>query len=630
MLTYIYQPTTYEDGSDYGSYISGPSGRTGPTRTEISEDRRSRPEGHGLRNTALFGAGLAGLAALRRKSRNRREEEDVRRVDKTRRNDYPRNDQGGVTRRDRRSGSRHTSGSYVEEEKLENRQDGQRHTWRDRLLGAGAGLAAYEGAKRFFNRRRGQHDEEDVDPYSAAPLGGNQSISRTDISRVQAGQAPFSPGDRPLGGRTEQVQTAAVISPTRRPLRQRRSRQSFDSYDSQDSQDEGAYGQSSRPDGRRRIAETFAEVSGLAYLREKQRERRERKEERRLDAMRQHDMENAERINRVNSNRNRRRFGADEEESLGTETIMTGPGHDAAITGSNPALSRHHLPNTNAPPLPASAYALPPGSNRQSVTENTVYNTGSEGAPMSGPSYPTAPGALNMPTGPVEHDPSRIVQSDTSNHYGRDAAAAALAAGAGTALANDARRRDRSRVRFGRRNSETVGEEGPASFASPPVSVKVKINNDGRQVTLRRLNEEEAAADRAARRQERRSRRRRAESLSSGVEDEGSRFRRNDAVRPVADVPISNIPRPPIIPNRSDELNLPSAPARPPPVPMHSSPQGAGAPSQVNTSAVTSPGYDTGTGTEMSAFDDNRRRRRAERAAAKQRAAQQGSRVNFA
>ncbi|KAG9617931.1 hypothetical protein KCU64_g22808, partial [Aureobasidium melanogenum] len=67
----------------------------------------------------------------------------------------------------------------------------------------------------------------------------------------------------------------------------------------------------------------------------------------------------------------------------------------------------------------------------------------------------------------------------------------------------------------------------------------------------------------------------------------------------------------------------------PPPVPIHSTGM-----SPVNmvpsgiTSGIGSPAtYDTGTGTDLSAFDTNRKRRRAERAA--QRSANQGARVEF-
>jgi hypothetical protein len=122
------------------------------------------------------------------------------------------------------------------------------------------------------------------------------------------------------------------------------------------------------------------------------------------------------------------------------------------------------------------------------------------------------------------------------------------------------------------------------------------------------------------------------------VEDGDTRFRRTEAMRPVSNMPITNVPQP-AQSSRVDELNLPSptGPVQgPPPVPAHSlSPQGAPYhPSQAAsglTSGIGSPGtWDTGTGTEVSAYENNRRRRRAERAAAKQqRAAQQGSRVEF-
>jgi len=234
-------------------------------------------------------------------------------------------------------------------------------------------------------------------------------------------------------------------------------------------------------------------------------------------------------------------------------------------------------------------------------------------------------------------DPSR---RDTRPHIGEDAAVGA-AAGAGLA--------DHHRRRPSRANTASTVSGTPQAQNSP-VSVKVKIHDDNRHITLRRLNSDEAAAEREARRRERRTRRRRASSLSSGVEDDTARFRRQG--RP----PVSNESRPlsdvaPIAIQQqykpSPELNLPPAPAsvqqtRPPPtqsqaqppypvgpgygppVPQHSSPHGVGG--VTSPATVNSGGYETGTGTEMSAFDDNRRRRRAERAS---RLAGQGARVEF-
>lgn len=234
-----------------------------------------------------------------------------------------------------------------------------------------------------------------------------------------------------------------------------------------------------------------------------------------------------------------------------------------------------------------------------------------------------------MPEPAIEPDPSRLVQH-SSTHLPQDAAAAGIAA-------TTKPHRRRSQSQQGRRNSTSQGgmSHSPASAASPPVSVKVQMHRDGRHITLRRLNEEEAAAERDARKLDRRQRRRRAESLSSGVEDGETRFRRNEAMRPANQVPTTNVPQPSQS-SRPDELNLPPPPGAPP-VPAHSlSPQNAPyqspqAAASGLTSGVGSPGtWDTGTGTDVSAFNVNRNRRRAERAAAKQqRAVQQGARVEF-
>ncbi|KAE8350214.1 hypothetical protein BDV28DRAFT_139566 [Aspergillus coremiiformis] len=161
--------------------------------------------------------------------------------------------------------------------------------------------------------------------------------------------------------------------------------------------------------------------------------------------------------------------------------------------------------------------------------------------------------------------------------------------------------------------------------ASPPVSVKVKMHNDGRHVTLRRLTEEEAAASREARRRERRNSRRRAGSASSLSGNEGSydRWRRVEELErqqqeqmqreqeaaaaaarastaPSGSIPAPSFPPPPKMSH--------VAPPPPPHVPS-SLPYGPG--------SVTSPG--TFTGTEASgSYANNRRRRRAERARARQ------------
>lgn len=656
ILSAMQRPYIGGDYSEDGSYISG------PTRTEVTQDRRSRSREshHRLRNAGIIGAGLAGLAALRRRSRSQ---------DQSRRQEG-RNGGGRpeVISSRRNSRSRIGSGSYVENEKYSDDGRGQRqHSWRNRLLGAGAGLGAYEGIKRLLNRRK-DRDEESETGYTAT-LGGNQSISRTDVSRVNEGQAPLSPPD-PRFQRRERIQNMEeVASPTRQGLRPRRD--SADSFSSHDSRESWEGTQNQRPqritDGRSHgIRDGIATLGVLGFAREWSKRRREGKEERRIEEMRRHEEENAERINRANSRRQ-----GNNVPGLGypsgrpnNEQALPGATQDFGMSGSNTEFSRLNRPDPNAPPLPASAGVLPPvaGASRHNLTE-TGYNQPGHGGPSytnlppppPGP-YPTSAGAgaggpVSMPSPAMHPSPSRLTNSD---HHLADATAAGLAAGTAAGLANHTRHPSHSRsptrpgARYhdrrpttssSRRNSYQSGTgpttPGTASVTSPasqPVSVKVKMHNDGRHVTLRRLNEEEAAAERAARRAERRKPRRRAESLSSVDADNGGRFRRNDNAIPNAPAPLAN-PGPGTGPGATSpyELNLP------PPVPQHSSPgSGAGAPKWSPPSAMAGSGMSgLGSGgvygsqvTDGSRAEDNRRRRRAERAARAQRAGG-GPRVEF-
>ena len=62
------------------------------------------------------------------------------------------------------------------------------------MLGAGAGVAAFEGVRRVFSRKR--RDDDYVDDNYPPPHGGHQNmVSQTDVSRVEAGQVPMSPDD---------------------------------------------------------------------------------------------------------------------------------------------------------------------------------------------------------------------------------------------------------------------------------------------------------------------------------------------------------------------------------------------------------------------------------------------------
>lgn len=239
----------------------------------------------------------------------------------------------------------------------------------------------------------------------------------------------------------------------------------------------------------------------------------------------------------------------------------------------------------------------------------------------TGAAYP-APSDI-PPAPPIHHELSGdLGPPQPPSHYSHHAEDFAAGAAAGTAMGTASSHR-RSSVS---RRDEHV--------ESPPVSVKVKMHNDGRHVTLRRLTEEEAAAQREARRRERRNSRRRgssAGSLSGGEGRDYDRWRRveekereqaeqmrREQEAAAAAAAVSAAPSGSVPPSSFHQSQASQMPPPPPPVPHpapSSMPYGPG--------SVTSPG--TWTGTEASgSYANNRRRRRAERARARDRQQQHG------
>ncbi|KAF2086198.1 hypothetical protein K490DRAFT_45177 [Saccharata proteae CBS 121410] len=575
----------FDDG---GTYISD-------VRTEYTEGRPSGRSGsrgrshRGLGALAAAGAAGAGLAALRKRSRSRRREREDGQTEV-------------LTSRHSSRHSRRHSGSLVEEKYTEDGRDPRKHTWRDRLLAAGAGAGALAALKSLFDRKR-KDRESDAGSYSH-PLGGPHSITQTDLSRVEEGRAPASPntpGDRyRRAEETSAVEGSAFPeTPTRRPrMHSRRSGDSISSYDSRTSFSDERPGRplrDERDDGFG-LKEGLATLGVAGFLKHKWNQRRDKKEQEHADRIRRQEDED-DRIRHANSRPRYTGNGPTTPQRPGRRFSDTE--YSSAMTGSNPELSRHTLPRPG--PMPASA--VPP------VGLGSRVDTISDLSP------------------PARHA-----------RFARDAAVAGAAGAAGAAAATGASHRHRS-------HSRQRAEDSPAS---PPVSVKVKMHNDGRSVTLRRLNETEAAAEREAHRRQRRESRRRAGSLSSVSGDE--RWRRSErreaaqakqmaAERQQQAKPLpTRLARPPI-----GELNpytgqpLPGPPPGPPPPPVHhSSPQSVAGmsnlpgppPVQASSgigSGMGSPGYETGTGTDMSAYDSNRRRRRAERARSQAQEQQRGT-----
>ncbi|MCJ1287749.1 hypothetical protein MMC26_007101 [Xylographa opegraphella] len=555
------------DESNY-SYASG-SG-------SIVNERR----GHGrlgkLAEGAAVGGGLGALANRFRNRTSRRDDPEV-------------------------IGSRRHSGSYVEEEKYsqyshDSGKGGGR--FRDKLLGVGA-IAA---ASYYVTRLLGRKDRDDDDHDSGATVTTEDSIER--VERAEEGR-PLPSGRRPLNqGQTQ-------------PLNHRRST----SLASEESYESGSPSKQRRGHG---LRDAVLGLGAVGLARNVFQKRRERKEQRRIDALREQEIED-ERIARQNS----QRYTGDGVRPPRRGAVQSSVG---ASTDFSEEIGRHRT--YSPPPLPGGTIPVMAGAlgggtllndrERQHMTPR-ASNTA-----IPGPLPPPPPGAVVMP--PIPPDHQGILHHDSSGsemytsasgrnhrrHRPYDAAAAAAAGGAAGLLAGEAigNRRDRN----SNRASASAGEESVGSQG--PVSVKVKMHSDGRHVTLRRLPEEEAAAERAARRSsgDRNGRRRRNDSASTlsgpdlGVG--GERWRRTEALERQQAMEMererANLQA------EQQQLNQgrlavpqPGPYPPPPPMPMSSSPLGP-------VGSVGSPGTYDGTATEASAdYAINRKRRRAERAQAK-------------
>ena len=398
------------------------------------------------------------------------------------------------------------------------------------------------------------------------------------------------------------------------------------------------------------LSEHVRELGPVAGVREWNRQRRARKDTNRNEDDRRQALEDE--YNNRNSGNYPQPQDANQRRPSMSDTHMTGP---SAFDAGQSDMAR---PDPSAPPLPAEGAALPQISQGYYDGQNQRYPIP---PPPPGPppsnvlrsdGYGPRPefGSAHMPEGAVAPDPQRLLSDNTTANeasaYSRytvpqnDMAAATARGPSASPSRAQASTNHSQRPSVGNSAASASlysGDVNSPSRApgpgSPPVSVKVQMHNDGRHVTLRRLNEQEAAAERESRRQDRRNRRR-GSSLSSANDEAGpslgQRYRRNNTantnnnatapVRASSSQPISNIlPAPPQIPGSADDPAPYPSSNLPPPVPQHSaSPASAGVLSpNVGSVGGSGMGYGTdaegGTGTDVSAFADNRKRRRAER-----------------
>ncbi|KAF1815518.1 hypothetical protein P152DRAFT_464355 [Eremomyces bilateralis CBS 781.70] len=214
----------------------------------------------------------------------------------------------GISRMRNKSRSRSRSRSRRADSRMDDNVD-QKHTWRNRILGATAGVGAMAALRKMMGGRN--RDDESIDSrYPHHPLGGAHNLTQTDLSMAEEGRLPMTP-KRP----------AAAMTGTPGSRR----RESIDSWDSPPSVDRH------HRRGGPGMKEGIAALGLGGFLRSTFNKRRADKENRRVEDMRRTELDN-ERINRAHS----RKYTADgtprrhrrRHSSLSDSAIMHGANPD--------------------------------------------------------------------------------------------------------------------------------------------------------------------------------------------------------------------------------------------------------------------------------------------------------------
>ena len=472
----------------------------------------------------------------------------------------------------------------------------RRATWQKRLFGPALGVGILGGlaaARNMFRRRKNRDDDlSDVGSYRAPPLGGHVSSSTVDVNQMEEGR-PLAPSNDHW--RSVEEREAAQEAALRRG--QAASRLSDDSYMSYSPD---------KPAPRRArfgIPASIAALGAAGGLGSFFRRRKERREDQRVADERHQEHEN-ERLYTSPGGRPRytgdgtpRRAGRFNAPTPITErTEISDRSHAAAsATGSPIHRSRpDSRASTQEPYSPSAgrrAGSRPPGS---SIPPPPRSRAGS--IPPAPPTHTASPSiAYSSPAGrsQVRNDSASNLHSNTNVvDHNAPISPPPAAAATGSLLSPP-----HPPYAQGRSRSQSGSPQD--SNESPVASVKVRMGNNGRHVTLRRLNEEEAAQERASRRNEARTDR---SNTPNG------RFRRDQT--PTAR-PQASAGQTPGGSQHPSNLSLPPQQAV-----GVSPPSALGAASQ-----ATAP-----SGTDVTDFESNRRRRRAERARAEQaRAARRGT-----
>ncbi|KAL4884338.1 hypothetical protein BJY04DRAFT_6577 [Aspergillus karnatakaensis] len=488
-------------------------------------------------------------------------------------------------RRNRDDASDGSRTSYMDEKYSD--EGSRKGGWGSKFLKIGALGGGAFMAKKFFDRRRERESDTESGRYHPAHRRAD-SITEESLSRLDDRPRPEPAYSTPLNR-----------PPTRPPSRPQSPNSSYYDYSYFSREDEGR----SHHGARNALlgAGAFAAIKGFFSRRKKKSD-----EQRHVEELRRHDLYN-EKVARANSQKRR----------------YTGDGYYPQR--KRPASQTATDVSTDLTPRPPRG-PYPP----ESVVSAAPVASGA-----AAPTHSDLP-----PAPPIHYDPASsmtpVAAAPAPSGPSLDPAAAAAA---GAALGGAA---GPSSSHLPAPGSGTWQRDDHVE--SPPVSVKVKMHDDGRHITLRRLTEEEAAASREARRRERRNSRRRNGSVSSlsGNEGTGSRdrWRRVEelerrqqeqmdreraamsaaaagaAAATASPPPLS---QPPFAPGPAASGSFPPASSAfnlPPPRAPSTNPFGS----------ITSP-QGTYTGTDASEYASNRRRRRAERARAKQE--RQGHSVEF-
>ena len=614
ILTHL-KERRYGSGEDYDNRYSYGTGSV----VEGTPSKRRRSGSGNLFKGAIAGAGLYALVD---RFRSRRKSET--------RHDGPGPGPEVV-------GSRRHSGSYLEDEKYSQygRDPDRSSRWEDRLMKIAIPIGAAGLAERFLDRRHRDRDSDSghYDP----PLGGATAINEGRPGFHPAPGAPrpppqIGPYSRPPGGPGV---AAGALPSGQHPLDRPHSSSSmtYSNYLSA----------SQEPKQTHRLRDGIATLGVLGLAKSIFSRRKDRKNEERYDG------QDATMSGAV--------FTGDGRPPRRHHRDTSSIGSDSSLTGSHPHTAH------GIPPIPAGSFPAGSGAHAAALERERLERERRENEPLPLGGVPRPVSMPPMPPDPVGvlHRDDSVRRDDTSgsesfaspggrshhrHHSMRNAAAAGIAGGAAGLMAGEAlgRRhnrdeslrsdsvnREETRVGLPPRNgdhlgpppggplsSHAAGSSSPAGAAqTPPVSVKVKMHDNGRKVTLRRLPEEEARAEREARRAARASRRR-GDSVSSLSGSDvggrpGQRFRRDRQEQQNADamrVESERLAEARAQASGSQQLSPGDYPA-PPPIP-DTNPRPMGPGSGLG-SGVGSPGYDGGT-SGGSDYAAQRRRRRAERA----------------